>query len=71
MSRIGKQPIEIADKTTVTYKNRVIVVKGEKGTLKREIHPACDLKIDEKNSIAYLQIKENAIFCHLKYFVRT
>lgn len=47
MSRVGKKIIEIPDKTKVDYKDRVIVVKGEKGTLTRTIHPAVDLEIKE------------------------
>ncbi len=45
MSRVGKKPITIPDKATITYKNRVITVKGPKGTLTRTIHPSVDLKI--------------------------
>lgn len=51
MSRVGKKIITIPDKTSVDYKNRVIVVKGEKGTLTRTIHPAVDLEIKD-NTIA-------------------
>ena len=48
MSRVGKKEIIIPDKTSVDYKDRVIVVKGEKGTLTRTIHPAVDLEIKDK-----------------------
>lgn len=47
MSRVGKAPIEIPDKTKITYKDRVITVKGEKGVLERSIHPAVDLKMED------------------------
>ena len=33
MSRIGKKPIELPDKVSVTFKNSTIVVKGPKGEL--------------------------------------
>jgi large subunit ribosomal protein L6 len=46
MSRVGKKPITIPDKTTVAYKDRIITVKGEKGTLTRTLHPGVDLEID-------------------------
>jgi large subunit ribosomal protein L6 len=46
MSRVGKKPIPVPEKTTVQYKNKVITVKGEKGTLTREVHPAVDLQIE-------------------------
>ena len=45
MSRVGKKVITIPAKTSVDYKDRVLVVKGEKGTLTRTIHPAVDLEI--------------------------
>lgn len=47
MSRVGKQPIVIPDKTEITYKDRVVTVKGEKGTLTQEIHPEVDLAIQD------------------------
>ncbi len=50
MSRIGKKPVVIPEKTKVSYADRVLTVQGEKGTLKRCIHPALELKI-EKASI--------------------
>jgi large subunit ribosomal protein L6 len=45
MSRVGKKPVVIPEKTKVSYENRVITVQGEKGTLTQTIHPAVDLKI--------------------------
>jgi len=47
MSRVGKKEIIIPEKTSVDYKDRVIVVKGEKGSLTRTLHPAVDLKIED------------------------
>lgn len=47
MSRVGKKPVPIPEKTKVTYENRVLTVQGEKGTLKQSIHPAVDLKIED------------------------
>jgi len=47
MSRVGKKVIAIPDKTAIDYKNRVLVVKGDKGTLTRTIHPAVDLEIKD------------------------
>jgi large subunit ribosomal protein L6 len=47
MSRVGKKPVLIPEKTKVSYENRVITVQGEKGTLTQAIHPAVDLKIEE------------------------
>ena len=47
MSRVGKKPIPIPDKTKITYENRLLTVEGQKGTLNRSIHPAVDLNIDD------------------------
>ena len=47
MSRVGKKPVPIPEKTKITYENRVITVQGAKGTLTRSIHPAVDLKIED------------------------
>ncbi len=45
MSRVGKKPIPV-EKTTVTYKDRLVTVKGDKGVLSRTVHPAVDLEIE-------------------------
>jgi large subunit ribosomal protein L6 len=47
MSRVGKKPVPIPEKTKITYENRVLTVQGAKGTLTRSIHPAVDLKIED------------------------
>ena len=47
MSRVGKKPISIPDKTKITYSDRILTVAGEKGTLSQPIHPAVDLKIED------------------------
>ncbi len=47
MSRVGKQPISIPEKTKLTYKDHILTVQGEKGTLTRTIHPAVDLDIKD------------------------
>jgi len=47
MSRVGKKPIPIPDKIKISYENRTLTVRGEKGTLSQTIHPDVDLKIEE------------------------
>ncbi len=47
MSRVGKQPIPVPEKTKITYKDRIITVQGKKGTLTRTIHPSVDLEIED------------------------
>lgn len=46
MSRVGKKPVPIPDKTNVSYENRVIRVQGEKGSLSGTVHPDVELKIE-------------------------
>lgn len=47
MSRVGKKEIILPDKTKIDFKGRELVVRGEKGTLVRTIHPAVDLSITD------------------------
>lgn len=47
MSRIGKQPIKIPDKVTVTIQGTEVTVKGPKGELTDTFNP--DLTIREEN----------------------
>jgi large subunit ribosomal protein L6 len=47
MSRVGKKIINIPGKASVDFKGRNLVVKGEKGTLTRTLHPAVDLEIKD------------------------
>jgi large subunit ribosomal protein L6 len=46
MSRIGRKPIEIPSGVEVKLEDTTITVKGPKGTLTRQIHPAMKLVID-------------------------
>jgi large subunit ribosomal protein L6 len=47
MSRVGKKPIPVPDKTKLTYSDRILTVEGGKGKLTRTIHPAVDLVIED------------------------
>jgi len=47
MSRVGKKPIKIPDKTKITYSNRLLVVEGTKGKLSHAVHSAVDLAIQD------------------------
>lgn len=58
MSRIGKKPIPIPDKTSIDFKDQRITVKGEKGSLTRNIHPDVELNI-EKNVIKVIPKNDN------------
>ncbi len=46
MSRVGNKPVQIPDKTKLDFTGSKVTVKGEKGTLSREIHPAVTVTID-------------------------
>ncbi len=48
MSRIGKKPIEIPDGVSVDYKDGVVTVKGQRGTLSFKHHPDIIVKIEDK-----------------------
>lgn len=47
MSRVGRKPISIPDKMKISYSNKIVQIKGAKGTLTRTIHPDVDLKIKD------------------------
>jgi large subunit ribosomal protein L6 len=47
MSRVGKKPIPIPDKTKITFADSLLTVAGEKGTLSQAINPAIGLKIED------------------------
>jgi large subunit ribosomal protein L6 len=46
MSRVGKKPIPIPEKTKITYTDGTVTVQGKNGTLTQDVHPAVDLRID-------------------------
>lgn len=47
MSRVGKKPIVIPEKTTITFKDGTVTVKGSKGTLTHSVHPDIDLNVEK------------------------
>ncbi|PIE70297.1 MAG: 50S ribosomal protein L6 [Deltaproteobacteria bacterium] len=47
MSRIGKKPIQIPEKTDVTITGDKVVVKGKNGTLECNIHPSVAVNVSE------------------------
>jgi large subunit ribosomal protein L6 len=58
MSRVGKKPIPVPDKAKINYKDKVLTVQGDKGSLTREIHQAIDLEIAD-NLIHVTMLNEN------------
>ncbi len=47
MSRVGKKPIILPEKTTVSYKEGTLTVQGKNGMLTHVVHDAVDLKIEK------------------------
>jgi large subunit ribosomal protein L6 len=47
MSRIGKKPIDIPEKTEVTVSDGVLTVKGPLGTLTKDIHPHVSIEVED------------------------
>ena len=46
MSRIGKMPVQLPEKVELSLQGSNIFVKGPKGNLTRQLHPAIELEID-------------------------
>jgi large subunit ribosomal protein L6 len=46
MSRIGKKPISIPEKTKVTFKDGMVTVQGKNGSLTQAVHADVNLKIE-------------------------
>jgi large subunit ribosomal protein L6 len=46
MSRIGKLPITLPEKVTITQKNNLVTVKGPKGELSQEINPVIKVEVE-------------------------
>ncbi len=59
MSRIGKKPIELNDKTQVTISEKEIVVKGPLGELKANYLPAIEIKVE--GNLVVLTPKDESI----------
>ena len=57
MSRVGKKPIPIPDKTKILYKDGIVTVDGQKGALSRPIHSLIDLEI--KDDVVNVTMKKD------------
>lgn len=51
MSRIGKQPIELADGVTLTVDGRSVTIKGSKGELTQLLPAGVEVSQEEKNVV--------------------
>lgn len=48
MSRVGKKPIAVPEKTKITWNDGVLAVKGPNGTLSRNIHSSVNVEIKKE-----------------------
>jgi len=51
MSRIGQLPIPVPSGVQISQEDGVLTVKGPKGTLSRELHPAINIKVEDSKII--------------------
>jgi large subunit ribosomal protein L6 len=58
MSRIGKNPITIAEGAYVTLQDSIITVKGKLGELTQDIDPSVSVKIDD-NIITFTRLSDH------------
>ena len=70
MSRVGKKPITIPEKTKITYIDRIVTVQGEKGVLTRSVNPMIDLKIKD-GIINVIMMKDDRISRSLQGLTRS
>lgn len=47
MSRIGKKPIPVPDKVNISLNQQEVMIKGPKGELKHNVHPAIAVKQED------------------------
>jgi large subunit ribosomal protein L6 len=58
MSRIGKRPIPIPDKVTVTIKGQTVSVKGPKGELSRDLVP--EVTVEQADSTVIVKRRDES-----------
>jgi large subunit ribosomal protein L6 len=61
MSRIGKRPIPISKGVEVRIEGDLLIIKGPRGELRREIHPKVQLKIDESHISVLISEKNRKV----------
>lgn len=58
MSRVAKNPIHLPSGVDVKIESNVITIKGAKGTLQKDVHPA--VKIDRESNTLHVKIASDA-----------
>ncbi|MFT5179938.1 MAG: large subunit ribosomal protein L6 [Candidatus Paceibacteria bacterium] len=51
MSRVGKKPVAVPEKTEINISDGVITVKGPLGELKKSFRPVVDIKVEDSQVI--------------------
>jgi large subunit ribosomal protein L6 len=51
VSRVGKLPIKIPDGVEVKINNNIVMVKGPKGSLEKEMHPSMDILLEDNQVV--------------------
>jgi len=51
MSRVGKKPIPVPEKTKLSFNRGMLTVEGPKGTLTRQIHPDVTLELGDEQVV--------------------
>lgn len=51
MSRVGKKPIPVPEKTKLSFNSGMLTVEGPKGTLTRQIHPDVTLELGDEQVV--------------------
>jgi large subunit ribosomal protein L6 len=59
MSRIGRKPIAVPDKVTVSVANHVVTVKGPLGELKTAFKPEVQVNVDQAKKEVHVSIDES------------
>ena len=65
MSRIGKRPINIPNKVTITIDGQKVMVKGPKGELSREITP--EISIEQEGETIVVKPRNNSRRARQRY----
>jgi len=70
MSRVGRQPIEIPQGVTVSFEGYRVTVKGPKGTIVRDLPPACQFE-QEGNILRVTRPKDDKYHRSMHGLTRT
>ncbi|TYO93831.1 50S ribosomal protein L6 [Desulfallas thermosapovorans] len=71
MSRIGKKPVPLPDKVTVTVEGNTVRVEGPKGKLEREFHRDMQIKFLDDRTMVVERPSDNKLHRSLHGLTRT